>query len=34
MTSRDTLKAQVYRDGEFMTFDVVLKEFKFATKGK
>lgn len=30
----DTLKVKVYRDGEFMTFDVVLKEFKFATKGK
>lgn len=26
----DTLKVKVYRDGKFMTFDVVLKEFKFA----
>ena len=30
----DTLKVKVYRDGEFMTFDVVLKEFKFAKEGK
>jgi len=25
----DTLKVKVYRDGEFMTFDVILKEFEF-----
>ncbi len=30
----DTLKVKVYRDGKFMTFDVVLKEFKFAKEGK
>ena len=30
----DTLKVKVYRDGKFMTFDVVLKEFKFANEGK
>ena len=31
----DILKVKVYRDGEFMTFDVKLKEFQFANlKGK
>ena len=28
----DTLKVKVYRNGEFMTFDVVLKEFQFMNK--
>lgn len=30
----DTLKVKVYRDGKFITFDVKLKEFKFAKEGK
>jgi S1-C subfamily serine protease len=31
----DVLKVKVYRDGEFMTFDVKLKEFQFMNvKGK